>query len=165
MTQTAPRNTRQGGFTLIELMIVVAIIGVLASIAVPQYQTYVARAQMSEAMSLASGAKTAMAERYAMTGSWPADNSEAGLAGETSISGEFVSQVLVKNDGGQGGNDPSGTGEVEVSFKTDGVASPLSNKKVLFAGQASGNGSITWTCKSTVEAQYLPENCENDSSI
>jgi type IV pilus assembly protein PilA len=64
----------QQGFTLIELMIVVAIIGILAAIAIPAYQDYTIRAQVSEGMSLASGARTAVSEAYQSTGNWPADN-------------------------------------------------------------------------------------------
>ena len=83
------------GFTLIELMIVVAIIGVLAAIAIPQYQNYVARAQVSEAFSLASGAKTAVAEYFMLNGTFPADNGTAGLSEATDISGNYVESVTV----------------------------------------------------------------------
>ena len=72
-------KTMQKGFTLIELMIVVAIIAILAAIALPAYQDYVARSQVSEAMSLSSGAKTAVAEYYADRGAWPTSNTQAGL--------------------------------------------------------------------------------------
>ena len=78
----------QSGFTLIELMIVVAIIGILAAIAIPQYQNYVARAQVAEALVLASGAKTAIAEYRSTKGNWPADNKAAGLAEADEITGK-----------------------------------------------------------------------------
>ena len=84
------------GFTLIELMIVVAIIGILAAVAIPQYQNYVARAQVSEALVLASGAKTAVAIYRSTTGEWPIDNEAAGLApNPTDISGKYVEQLFV----------------------------------------------------------------------
>ena len=80
----------QSGFTLIELMIVVAIIGILIAVGIPQYQNYVARAQATEGLSLLSGAKTAVAE-YVMThGSFPESNSDAGLSEAITISGQYV---------------------------------------------------------------------------
>ena len=93
-------KTMQKGFTLIELMIVVAIIAILAAIALPAYQDYVARSQVSEAMSLSSGAKTAVAEYYADRGAWPTSNTQAGLTpNSASINGKYVASVGVGANG------------------------------------------------------------------
>src|SRR3990167_2806509 len=85
----------QKGFTLIELMIVVAIIAILAAIAISQYQDYVIRSQVSEGSSLADGVKTAVGEYYNNRGRWPTSNSSAGLALAGSIKGEYVSSVNI----------------------------------------------------------------------
>src|SRR6476620_11712917 len=86
---------KQQGFTLIELMIVVAIIAILAAIAISQYQDYVIRSQVSEGSALADGTKTAVAEFYQNRGSFPTTNASAGLALATEIKGEYVSSVDV----------------------------------------------------------------------
>ncbi|EMT3235071.1 pilin [Neisseria gonorrhoeae] len=90
-------NTLQKGFTLIELMIVIAIVGILAAVALPAYQDYTARAQVSEAILLAEGQKSAVTEYYLNNGKWPADNSAAGVAASSKIIGKYVKQVEVKN--------------------------------------------------------------------
>ncbi|HFB1036499.1 TPA: pilin, partial [Neisseria gonorrhoeae] len=88
-------NTLQKGFTLIELMIVIAIVGILAAVALPAYQDYTARAQVSEAILLAEGQKSAVTEYYLNNGIWPSDNSAAGVASSSSIKGKYVKSVTV----------------------------------------------------------------------
>ncbi|HFC7173035.1 TPA: pilin, partial [Neisseria meningitidis] len=91
-------NTLQKGFTLIELMIVIAIVGILAAVALPAYQDYTARAQVSEAILLAEGQKSAVTEYYLNHGEWPANNSSAGVATSPSdIKGKYVQKVEVNN--------------------------------------------------------------------
>ncbi|HEZ0067167.1 TPA: pilin, partial [Neisseria meningitidis] len=90
-------NTLQKGFTLIELMIVIAIVGILAAVALPAYQDYTARAQVSEAILLAEGQKSAVTEYYLNHGIWPGDNTSAGVASSTDIKGKYVQKVEVKN--------------------------------------------------------------------
>ena len=143
-------KSMQKGFTLIELMIVVAIIAILAAIAIPAYQDYLVRSQVSEASTLADGAKTAIAEYYSNTGDFPPSNKSAGLATDTDIKGKYVKSVNV-------GTDP---GIIEVEFGTG------ANKAIqtsMFALSAITHaGSIEWSCasaKTTVEAKYLPTSC------
>ncbi|EPI7661742.1 pilin, partial [Neisseria gonorrhoeae] len=91
-------NTLQKGFTLIELMIVIAIVGILAAVALPAYQDYTARAQVSEAILLAEGQKSAVTEYYLNNGEWPKDNDSAGVASPPSdIKGKYVESVTVTN--------------------------------------------------------------------
>ncbi|HGL9677507.1 TPA: pilin, partial [Neisseria gonorrhoeae] len=91
-------NTLQKGFTLIELMIVIAIVGILAAVALPAYQDYTARAQVSEAILLAEGQKSAVTEYYLNHGKWPKDNGDAGVASSPSdIKGKYVEKVEVNN--------------------------------------------------------------------
>ncbi|ENW9867478.1 pilin, partial [Neisseria gonorrhoeae] len=90
-------NTLQKGFTLIELMIVIAIVGILAAVALPAYQDYTARAQVSEAILLAEGQKSAVTEYYLNHGKWPADNGAAGVASASEIKGKYVQKVEVNN--------------------------------------------------------------------
>ncbi|HFB8913947.1 TPA: pilin, partial [Neisseria gonorrhoeae] len=91
-------NTLQKGFTLIELMIVIAIVGILAAVALPAYQDYTARAQVSEAILLAEGQKSAVTEYYLNHGKWPENNTSAGVASPASnIKGKYVQKVEVNN--------------------------------------------------------------------
>ncbi|EOF9721970.1 pilin, partial [Neisseria gonorrhoeae] len=90
-------NTLQKGFTLIELMIVIAIVGILAAVALPAYQDYTARAQVSEAILLAEGQKSAVTEYYLNNGEWPKDNDKAGVASPSDIKGKYVESVTVAN--------------------------------------------------------------------
>ena len=142
----------QRGFTLIELMIVVAIIAILAAIAISQYQDYLIRTQASEGSSLADGAKTAIAEFYNNTGRFAAgtgSNLSYGLASNTSIVGKYVSQVDV-NDG-----------IVDVTYgSTSAVAVPLQGQHLQFS-PITHAGSIEWKCNhsSTLSAKYVPSVC------
>ena len=149
----------QNGFTLIELMIVVAIIGILAAIAIPQYQNYVARAQVSEALSLTSGGKIALAEFFNTNGTFPTTNLEAGLPElATAISGKYVTSVTVS-----AGTDPKVSGILTALFSGDAHEN-LKTGKMLLTGTSNG-GSISWACSDGGVtdkdiSDYLPSTCQ-----
>ena len=140
----------QKGFTLIELMIVVAIIAILAAIAIPAYQDYLIRSQVSEGAVLSDGAKTAMGEFYSNTGHFPKVNASAGLATAGSILGKYVSGVDVATTNGQ----------IQATFSNN-ANSKIAGKVLAFSATTNA-GSISWSCtnaKTTVDAKYLPTAC------
>ena len=137
------------GFTLIELMIVVAIIGILAAVAIPQYQNYVARAQVSEGLVLASGAKTAVAEYANVNGEFPTTSA---LAGIDAMSGKYVDTVEVGADG-----------VITATFGDD-AHTELKDHKLFLTPDKSGDGAITWACTGEEDIKaYLPSGCESGS--
>ncbi len=137
----------QSGFTLIELMIVVAIIGILAAVALPAYQDYTVRTKVSEGLTLASGAKTAVAETRLSVGRWmAAANASYGMAAAASITGNNVSQVAVSTNG-----------QIQVTYTAD---SAIAADILLLTPTLAGGGSVTWICSSTTLLdKYLPANC------
>ncbi|HFA2348658.1 TPA: pilin, partial [Neisseria gonorrhoeae] len=126
-------NTLQKGFTLIELMIVIAIVGILAAVALPAYQDYTARAQVSEAILLAEGQKSAVTEYYLNHGTWPKDNDKAGVASPADIKGKYVKEVKVEN------------GVVTATMKSDGVNKEIKDKRLSLWAKRE-NGSVKWFC-------------------
>ncbi len=138
----------QQGFTLIELMIVVAIIGILAAIAIPAYQNYTIRAQVSEGLSLADAAKTAMAEYYTNKGDFPGKNASAGLATAGSINGNYVSSVDVG----------ATRGMILITFGVN--ANKAISGSTLELSASTSAGSIKWTCQAgSISNNYLPSTC------
>ncbi len=139
----------QQGFTLIELMIVVAIIGILAAIAIPAYQDYTIRAQVSEGLNLASGAKAAVSESFMDRGVMPANNVAAGIETAVNIKGKYVTQVLVVD------------GEVRVTYGLDANNSILG--AVLNLTPVAAGGSVVWDCNGgnilSANPKWLPSAC------
>lgn len=168
---TEPMTKKQSGFTLIELMIVVAIIGILASLAVSAYQTYTVRAQVAEGINMAAGAKAPVVDAYNMDGEPPAGRVEAGMSAvATDTRGKYVSSVNIDE------------GRVDVTFGNDAHAE-IFGQTLSFTPYMAPSGSIAWRCGNapapgtsvlltgggvtsahvapTVDNRYLPSVCRN----
>ncbi|HEZ6787247.1 TPA: pilin [Neisseria meningitidis] len=162
-------NTLQKGFTLIELMIVIAIVGILAAVALPAYQDYTARAQVSEAILLAEGQKSAVTEYYLNHGIWPGNNTSAGVATASDIKGKYVQKVEVNN------------GVVTATMLSSGVNKEIKGKKLSLWAKRQ-NGSVKWFCgqpvtrndaatdvaaandNDKIDTKHLPSTCRDASS-
>jgi type IV pilus assembly protein PilA len=125
----------QKGFTLIELMIVIAIIGILAAIAIPAYQNYVIRAQISEGPSLLGGIEAAFDENYANTGTAAGTNAAVGIT--SSIQGTYVSSASL-----------TAPGQITVTYGQTATNAAVQNGTVKWTAYKSPNGDITWVCNS-----------------
>jgi type IV pilus assembly protein PilA len=155
----------QQGFTLIELMIVVAIIGILAAIAIPAYQDYTIRAQVTEGLNLASDLKAAVAEAYANDGDWPANNAAVGI--NLVKSGKYVTAVDIV-DGG-----------IIITYGNQANATSLATQTLALTPWLSANDDVIWVCgnrdepagavaggtegATSIEDRFLPATCRTGS--
>jgi type IV pilus assembly protein PilA len=166
----------QKGFTLIELMIVIAIIGILAAIAIPAYQNYTIRSQVTEGLSLADGWKTAISEYYAQNGAFPTCSSTvvAGAVGCISVSGastgKYVGAITVGGAGAQ-------AGQIIITYTGSQVNAKLSGMVLSLQPGLDANYDVIWVCgtapvptgdtstatnaATTVLASYLPTSCHS----
>jgi type IV pilus assembly protein PilA len=166
-------KTMQKGFTLIELMIVVAIIGILAAIAIPAYQDYTIRSQVTEGLNLASAVKAGVAETFAQTGEWPADMDAAGGDGANLPSGKYVSSIDVSN------------GTIIITYGNDANAQLVATPTLTLQPRISANNDVVWLCgyytgadvagltdpvsgasdagSTDVTPKFLPQSCRDDT--
>ena len=138
---------QQKGFTLIELMIVIAIIGILAAIAIPAYQDYTIRSKVSEGLNMAGSAKLAVSETYDSSGRMPTGgNASYGLPTAGSISGTYVTSISAA----------ATTGLVTITYFN---VHPNVDTKTVLLTPTSTAGSMKWVCSSAMDKKYLPANC------
>ena len=141
------KRSMQQGFTLIELMIVVAIIGILAAVALPAYQDYTVRAKVSEVILAASSAKTSLSEYAQVNGQMPSDTSSV----DTQSSAFVTSVTYARTD--------ASTGVVTVTASAK--ESKISGKTVTLTGKLSSTGQVSWVCApGTMDVKYLPASCK-----
>ena len=139
----------QQGFTLIELMIVVAIIGVLAAIAIPAYQDYTIRAQVAEGLNLAATAKNAISTYYTDRGNFPGNNAEAGIAEPDEIVGSYVDRVEITN------------GNIEIQYGNE-AHEIIDGNHLQITPSTVNPGSVTWDCQTVgteIADRHLPSAC------
>ncbi len=138
--------TGQRGFTLIELMVVVGVLGILTSIALPVYQDYAIRSKVAEGLQLVTAAKLAVSENWNVEGTLPSSNTNAGMAAPEQINGDYVSSVAVGS-----------SGTIVVTFSAN---EPAIDGKTLSLTPDTGAGAVKWSCVgSTIQSRYLPSQC------
>lgn len=138
-------KNKYSGFTLLELMIVVAIVGILASIGMTAYGDYMIRTQAAEGFSLAQGAEMAVNEHFAQTGVLASNNQQASFSGAV---GKYISDVSISNNG-----------VVVATFGNDANVK-IKDKAIRLSPQVTNNGNLNWLCSSDVSNKYVPKDCQ-----
>jgi len=142
-------QSTQKGFTLLELMIVVAIIGILASVAIPAYQSYSIRAQVTEGLMLLSKAKTAVNETFQTDGVLPNDNAEAGLSAPNASFGNYVVRIEV-----------IAGGIIEAEFGNR-AHTEIAGQVLQMTPDITNPGAMAWDCSSpAIGNRFLPDSCD-----
>jgi type IV pilus assembly protein PilA len=140
-------RTGQKGFSLVEVLIVIAVIGLLTSLAIPAYQSYLVRAQVAEGLALAAPLKNAIATFYNNNGAFPADNIDASVEAAADYSGKYVDSISVTG------------AAVEIRYGND--ASAMINGQTVRLAATIHDGSVEWSCTSGgfIQEYYLPAAC------
>jgi len=146
-------KAHENGFTLVELMVVVAIIGTLAALAIPAYQDYTIRAQIAEGLTLAAMSQSAIEEYYSEYGAWPDTNAGAGLSDKEGIKGKYTSEVFVQGN------------VIEITYGNH--AHHFIQTRKVFLTATNNAGSISWSCSGddNFKDTHLPPVCRGDEEI